>query len=172
MVTSKRWKNCNPTSSGARNAALRRCGVTQGVTNGFEEVDQSPRIRIWSTSSKPGSVAISNPTPSMDFVPHPSRCGVTIFPPLRGSASKISCLCYGSLGLWSTPFASDRKAKLFKWFPWFENIVYGLMYMYGCQWLSWLEGMDMCLFVGYFFVAGRTFFGVRMLYSQKIVSWC
>ncbi len=38
--SSKSWNNCNTTSSGARNAAPRRCGVARGASNGFEEVDQ------------------------------------------------------------------------------------------------------------------------------------
>ena len=39
----KGWNNCNTVSSGARNAAPRRCGVIRVASDGFEEVDQSDK---------------------------------------------------------------------------------------------------------------------------------
>ena len=115
--SSKSWNNCNPISSEARNAASRRCGVPQCAASGFEEVDQY----FWSTSSKPCTVAISNPTPSMDFVPHPSRCGVTIVPALRASVAETAqrYSCDHALDLWDSGphhFATSPKRSF--WMAW------------------------------------------------------
>ena len=83
-------------------------------------------------------------------------------------------LCYGFFGTMVNTFSCQIKSEAFQivsdGFPWFANIVYGLMYMYGCQWLSWLDGNRHVFICGIFFVAVRTFFGVWMLYCQKIVS--
>ena len=43
------------------------------------------KLSNWSTSSKPLVADCVDTAPSMDFVPHPSRYGVTIVPFLRNS---------------------------------------------------------------------------------------
>ncbi len=86
--SSKSWNNCNTTSSGARNAAPRRCGVARGASNGFEEVDQLDKKNL----SRRGAEVLRRKI---------RRRGRLHSCEGAESDAPYSRQCFGSLGLWS-----------------------------------------------------------------------